>query len=188
MSSAGGQSTLLPPSSSVAAAASATSSSPTSSSKSAPSKSSVFFWRKWLDATCVGTCAFGLLFVVWPSGTRNFFSTLVYGDPAAITSWGPSQTSYVQLAHAVLGSVMIGWGTSNMLTLRFLYDRRDKDARQESQDRKAALTIIAASISAWALPDTVYSLASGFWPNAVLNSIFIIGYGMPLVALWNAEA
>jgi integral membrane sensor domain MASE1 len=32
------------------------------------------------------------------------------------------------------------------------------------------------------VPDTLYSLASGFWPNAVLNSVFALVFALPLWA------
>ena len=33
------------------------------------------------------------------------------------------------------------------------------------------------------MPDTLYSLLSGFWPNAVLNAGFALLFAVPLLAL-----
>jgi hypothetical protein len=32
------------------------------------------------------------------------------------------------------------------------------------------------------LPDTIVSLWTGLWPNAVLNTVFGLAFGLPLVA------
>lgn len=42
--------------------------------------------------------------------------------------------------------------------------------------------MLVISLVAWFVPDTLYSLASGFWPNAVLNSVFALVFALPLWA------
>ena len=42
--------------------------------------------------------------------------------------------------------------------------------------------MLAVSLIAWYLPDTVYSLVSGFWQNAVLNTGMLALFAIPLVA------
>ena len=44
-----------------------------------------------------------------------------------------------------------------------------------------ALLWLTASIAAWFVPDTAYSLISGYWQNAVFNLLFAAAFG---VALW----
>ncbi len=114
--------------------------------------------------------------VCWQGGTRAFFGTLLYRDAGVISAWPQQASSYVDLVHVVLGAVMVGWGVNMVLMTRAFYD----------SDPKTVLRIIAISLAAWGIPDTVYSVASGHWPNAVLNSVFILGgFVPPLVALWN---
>lgn len=47
--------------------------------------------------------------------------------------------------------------------------------------------IIALSVAAWFVPDTAYSLWSGFWQNAVLNLAFLILFAVPLGATYNTQ-
>ena len=51
------------------------------------------------------------------------------------------------------------------------------------RDPREGWTILAVSLTAWFVPDTIFSLASGFWQNAVLNAVFAVLYGIPLAAI-----
>jgi len=46
--------------------------------------------------------------------------------------------------------------------------------------------VFAASLAAWYFPDTLFSLWTGYWPNAVLNSVFALLFAVPLVATCKA--
>lgn len=43
--------------------------------------------------------------------------------------------------------------------------------------------MFVVSLVAWFIPDTAYSLLSGFWQNAVLNAGFVLLFAIPLAAL-----
>jgi hypothetical protein len=43
--------------------------------------------------------------------------------------------------------------------------------------------LLTLSVAAWYLPDTAYSILSGFWQNAVLNSVFLVLFFVPLWAI-----
>lgn len=47
--------------------------------------------------------------------------------------------------------------------------------------------LIALSVAAWFVPDTSYSLLSGFWQNAVLNTVFAGLFAIPLWATRGAS-
>ncbi len=134
----------------------------------------ITFWYRWLVAVTVGMMAFGLFMVVAPGLTRQGFSLMVYSDADRIGGFGAKPAAYIELVHAVMGSVMFGWGTAMLLVLRGPF-------RQELRE---GWTILAVSLTAWFVPDTLYSLASGFWQNAVLNAVFAVLYGIPLAATY----
>lgn len=131
------------------------------------------FWTRWLLLACLGVVAFGLALVVAPALARQGFSLLVYADPRHIGGLGPEAVRYVALAHAVIGAVMTGWGLALAIVV----------ARLVSKGSRLGWNIVAGSLLAWFVPDTLYSLLSGFWPNAVLNAGFALLFAVPLLAL-----
>ena len=137
-------------------------------SNSQPSR----FWINWLLAVSAGVVAFGLVLVIAPSLTRQGFSLLVYASPERIDAFGQEPARYISLAHAVLGGVMVGWGAALFYVTRTLFAR----------GATTAWNLIALSVGAWFLPDTSYSLLSGYWQNAVLNTVFLVLFAVPLWA------
>ena len=115
---------------------------------------------------------FGLVLVIAPAIARQGFSLLVYADPDRITSFGQEAARYIALVHAVLGAVMFGWGVALTIVVRTLF----------AAGYRAGWNIFAVSVVAWFLPDTAYSLASGYWQNAVLNFVFLLLFAAPLLA------
>jgi len=131
-------------------------------------------WSRWLLLVTVGVMVFGLVLVLAPGFTREGFSLLVYADVKRIAAFGSDAVEYIALVHAVLGAVMFGWGLALLLVVRGLFAR---GARQGWQ-------IIAVSVAAWFVPDTAFSLWSGFWQNALLNLVFIVLFAAPLAATY----
>lgn len=130
------------------------------------------FWINWLSAVAGGVAVFGLILVVAPALTRQGFSLLVYASPGRIDAFGAEPARYLSLTHAVIGGVMVGWGTMLFYVTRTLF----------ADGMRLGWNLIALSVAAWFVPDTLYSLASGFWQNAVLNVIFLGLFGIPLQA------
>ena len=131
---------------------------------------------QWLIAVTFGVMAFGLILVLAPGSTRQGFSMLVYSDADRIAAFGPEAVAYIALVHAVLGAVMFGWGVALLLIVRGLFARGAIEGWQ----------IVAVSVAAWFVPDTAFSLWSGFWQNALLNVVFIILFAVPLAATYRA--
>ena len=131
------------------------------------------FWIYWLTVVAAGVVAFGLVLVMAPASTRQGFSLLVYDSPQQIDAFGAEAARYISLAHAVIGGVMVGWGVALLTAVRMLRARGDR----------LAWNLIAVSVGAWYLPDTAYSLLSGFWQNAALNTVFLLLFAIPLRAL-----
>jgi hypothetical protein len=93
-------------------------------------------------------------------------------SPGDIDSFGAEQVRYISLVHAVLGGVMVGWGMALFHVVRSLL----------AGGVPAGWKIIAVSVVAWFVPDTAYSLLSGFWQNALLNAAFLALFAVPLWA------
>lgn len=120
-----------------------------------------------------GVVLFGLLLVLQPALARQGFSLLVYASAHRIDSMGAEQVRYVSLVHAVIGGVMTGWGAMLLYVTRMLL----------AVGHKVGWYAIALSLIAWFVPDTTYSLLSGFWQNAVLNTAFLALFAVPLWAV-----
>ncbi len=148
-------------------------SSSLSSSSALPSPTPSRFWMQWQLAICIGVVVFGLVLVVAPAFARLGFSWMIYGDPSHIDAFGNEAARYVSLTHAVIGGVMVGWGLALFAISRSWLARGDA----------MAWRIVAMRVAAWYVPDTSYSLASGFWPNAVLNTVFAALLALPLWGL-----
>jgi hypothetical protein len=130
------------------------------------------FWTNWLLAACIGVMLFGLVLVVAPAFSSLGFSLLIYSDQGRIASFGQEAARYIGLVHAVLGGVMFGWGLALALVVKTLFAAGDR----------AGWNMVALSIGAWFVPDTSYSLLSGYWQNALLNLGFLLLFAAPLAA------
>ncbi len=131
-----------------------------------------FFWTRWLLVASIGVMAFGLVLVIAPVLALQGFSLLVYFDQSRISSFGPEATRYIALSHAVLGGVMFGWGMVLAVLVQTFF----------AAGYRASWNMVALSVGAWFVADTGYSLASGYWQNAVLNFVFLILFAVPLMA------
>lgn len=130
------------------------------------------FWINWLLAVAAGVVVFGLVLVLAPALARRGFSLLVYASADRIDSFGMEQVRYIALAHAVIGGVMVAWGAAIFYVTRTLV----------ASGARAGWNVIALSVAAWFVPDTAYSLISGFWQNALLNTAFLALFAIPLWA------
>lgn len=135
------------------------------------------FWLGWLRVATIILIVFGLLLVVAHGLALKGFSLLVYSSSGRISEFGSEAADYISLAHAVLGAVMVGWGTALLLVLR---------GPMKRNVREGAL-IFAISLTCWFIPDTIFSVASGFWQNALLNLSFAVLFAIPLTALLRHE-
>ena len=133
-------------------------------------------WWRWLWVANASALLFGAAMVLAPGPTRQFFGLLLYARPDAIDAFGPGAVAYITLLHAVLGAVMVGWAVALMCVLHGPFRRGER----------SGWTSLAASLVAWFVPDTLFSLVSGFWQNALFNLMFATLFAVPLVATWRA--
>lgn len=119
-----------------------------------------------------GVVLFGALLLLAPGLTRQLFSLLLYGAQGRLDEFPAQARAYVTLTHGVLGAVMLAWGLLMLMLLFGPIRRRSGEAWR----------MLLVSLLAWFVPDTLYSLWSGFWQNAVLNLGFALLYAAALIA------
>lgn len=130
------------------------------------------FWINWLLFASAAVAVFGLMLVVAPAVAQQGFSLLVYSSPRYMDAFGQEPLRYIWLVHAVIGGVLIGWGVAMFsVTKTFL-------ARGEP----TAWKLLVFSLGAWFVPDSLYSVLSGYWQNALLNTGFLAVFALPLWA------
>jgi hypothetical protein len=139
-------------------------------------KSNFIFWWRWLVGVDIGVILFGLTLVLFPSLARQAFSLMVFSEPSVIETFPPDAVNYITLSHGVMGSVMFGWGVAMMFTL----------FGQFREGVRMGWLNLALSIGLWYLPDTYLSLQTGFWQNAILNTVFAILFAIPLGATYRS--
>mgnify|MGYP001812599895 FL=1 len=120
-------------------------------------------------AAAVGV--FGTALAIVPLGADLAFRRLIYGGSYP-GDFGPEALEYVRFAHAVLGSVMAGWSVALLAILVGPFGRRERWAWRA----------IAGSLALWYVADTAASLGTGFWQNAVLNTVILVAFLPPLAA------
>ena len=136
----------------------------------------VRFWKRWLVAATSAVALFGLALAVVPAFGRTVFGLLIFGATSGIDALGVSVAPYITLLHGVLGAVMFGWAIALLFVVLGPFARGERDG----------WLILAVSLAAWFVPDTVLSLWMGFWPNAVLNIALAALFVVPLAATFGA--
>jgi hypothetical protein len=134
------------------------------------------FWWRWLLMVTVGVMLFGIAMIALPALTLRFFGLLLYSSADTLSTFGAPATAYITLVHGVLGAVMFGWGVALFYILLGSFRRGSREG----------WLMLVASLAAWFVPDTAFSLWSGFWPNAVLNGVIAVLYIIPLAASYRA--
>ncbi|WP_341737763.1 hypothetical protein [Microcoleus sp. CAWBG640] len=126
----------------------------------------------WMTGWCAAVGLFGMIlagsgFEVTSGPVRILFDVLN----------GPGELDlnpYVRFSLAVLGAVTMGWSLTLMAVIQV--------ANQlEKQVSKRIWIGIAASIVIWYVIDSILSIATGFWLNAVANTIFSATFLIPVI-------
>jgi hypothetical protein len=134
------------------------------------------FWIRWLLVASALVVGFGLTLVLAPTWTRQAFSLMLYASASQTEAFGPEAMRYLELVHAVLGAVLAGWGVALWYASKTLV----------AAGSRVGWNLVTWPLVVWFVPDTTYSLWSGFWPNAVLNTAFVLMFAPPLIALRRA--
>lgn len=131
-------------------------------------------WHAWLQVAVAGVGLFGLACVVLPDAIAAFFNLLIFGRTWLPPEFGAAAAPYLTFVYGVLGAVMLGWAVLMMMVLEGPFRRGER----------AGWLMIAVPMATWFAVDTTWSLATGYWQNAVLNGAFALAFGVPLAATW----
>jgi hypothetical protein len=140
--------------------------------KSQPTVPSPFWWR-WLIVATVLIMVVGLAMVVIPEPVSRMFASIL-SSSHIVETFGESTRVYLLLFQGVLGGTMAGWGMAFLLVLFGSFRRGSKEG----------WTTIAASLATWFILDSSFSLWTGFWMNAVLNTVFLALFVIPLAGTY----
>jgi hypothetical protein len=131
------------------------------------------FWWQWLTGATVVVLAFGLAMVLAPELISRLFAAILSSSHIIESLEEPAKT-YHLLFQGVLGGTMFGWGTALLVVLLTVFRR----GMQEGW------IILSISLIAWFIPDTAFSIWSGYWQNGILNAIFLALFAIPLAATY----
>ena len=127
-------------------------------------------WRHWLTLVAAGVCGLGVVLILWP--TSGIFNLIIFYSRAMPPDFSAGARAYVEFVYGVLGAVLIGWMAMVIALVQGPF------ARGEG----FAWTMLAVPIAIWFVADTSFSLAMGYWQNAVLNSALFLLFAVPLGA------
>ena len=139
-------------------------------------KRSFSFWCVWLIVVTCATIVAGLAMVVIPNTTQRAFDGLYLSSPGGISAFGSAAAPYIKFVSAVLGAVMAGWAAAILYALLALF----------RYGRPEGWRLIVVSLAVWFVPDTTYSLVSGFRQNAVLSVAALLLFAVPLAATYSS--
>ena len=132
------------------------------------------FWWRWLLVVAFTTGFFGLAMVLLPQTTQVFFNLLMFGNTWLPAEFGAQAGGYIGFVYGVLGAVLAGWALMIVLAVLGPFRRGEKEG----------WVMIALPLALWFAVDTTWSLATGYWQNAVLNVVFALPFAIPLAATW----
>jgi hypothetical protein len=133
----------------------------------------LLFWSRWLQVCSVLVFLFGSAFMVLAGAVQVLFETL-YFEPVTEATLDADAAAYSAFMQGVMGAVMVGW------SVLLFYVSRGGFRRGEPE----AWKMLAVSLGVWFVVDTLFSLWSGYWQNAILNTTLLILFGIPLVATY----
>ena len=128
-------------------------------------------WQNGLSAWAILVTLFGLVlaagaFAATDAPTAALFS--LFGNPLPA-----DMDSHHRFAIGLMGAVTMGWGLTYFGAFKALY----------ALDRATAAPIwrylLFASL-VWYVIDSTISIATGFWVNAVSNTVLIVLFLLPL--------
>jgi hypothetical protein len=118
----------------------------------------------------IGVSVLSITMVIAPNISRQLFSLALYSSAKSIDSFDAPAIAYINLVHAILGALMLSWG----IVLFMLASRSFHDNSRESW------RVMMIALLAWFIPDSAFSLWSGFWQNAALNLVVALLIAIPL--------
>jgi len=128
----------------------------------------------WLLVVTIVVAVFALSLLLAPAMLVQFFSLIMYASAGVIGDFGDAAVAYIRLIHGVLGAVMLGWATLMLWVICGPFRRLES----------GAWSMLSVSLLIWFVPDTAFSLWTGFWQNALFNLLFAASYAVPLACTY----
>jgi hypothetical protein len=130
------------------------------------------FWSVWLQAAAAVMLALSAALLLAPSLGLAIFSTVYFLQPEFPVPVPAPVEAYIRFMHGVLAATMLGWMVAVIALARgpFVAGQRH------------AWIALAASLGAWFLIDTSYSVWHGVWGNVALNVTTALMFAWPLLA------
>jgi hypothetical protein len=127
-------------------------------------------WSTWILLWCCGVVAFGILLVTIAvpgiDGPARALLVMFSGDPATADI---IDLPAVKFGIGIQGALSIGWG---LTTLAFV---------QTPGIGAGQWQAITIAIFAWYVIDSAISVATGFWVNAVSNTVLFVAFLIPVI-------
>ena len=129
------------------------------------------FWKGWLNLWCLGVALLGLVlagaaFEATDGPVRMLLA--IWGGPP----YDPD--AHHRFSYGLSGAVTFGWSLSLYAAIRA--------ATMLGDAGTPIWRIVGISALLWFAIDSSISVATGFWPNAVANTVFLTLFFVPLLA------
>jgi hypothetical protein len=134
---------------------------------------------------CLFVILFSSILIFAPSTGAQLFYLLIYFSSSAPSDHSASCQSYTQLFTGVLGAVMIGWMISLILSL-YQISRINRIIKNKIHSNSLYLIswlTLSIPLLDWFIIDSTFSLVTNYWQNAVLNSVFLAAFTVPVIGL-----
>jgi hypothetical protein len=131
------------------------------------------FWWYWLLVAIVGLILFGSAFIFLQDLMQGLFNW-IFSPTVDSRRYTPEAVTSLKFAYGVLGAVMIGWAINLLMVLFGAFRRSEREGWNG----------IALSMVIWYVVDTTFSLVSGFFGNAILNTLLFVMFAVPLAATY----
>lgn len=129
------------------------------------------FWKKWLNVWSFSVVLFGLFLAgaAFPStdGLVRMLFELIAPEPFA-----PSAS--LRFAIGLMGAVTMGWGGTLFAVFQAAHCLDTANARP-------IWRLVAGVAIIWFIIDSAISIATGFWLNALSNTVFIALLFLPII-------
>jgi hypothetical protein len=129
------------------------------------------FWKTWLSLWCWGVGIFGAVLagagLEATTGPTRFILETLSGRAIPFTP-------ELHFSNAVLGAVTLGWAVTIYAALQA--------AHQLGTAAGPIWRLIALSGVVWYVVDSALSIATGFAPNAIINTVILAAFLGPMFA------
>jgi hypothetical protein len=130
-------------------------------------------WQAWLTLWIEAVILFSVVTIAWRGLiVDGLFNWVSFGDTEAPSDFSAGARDYQFLLFCIVSALTIGF----MVLLLFVVGHPFRSGE------RWAWQAIATSIATWFVIDSACSIATGFWGNAVLNTVLVAGVVPPLVA------